>query len=301
MKKNHYKKILTYASIILLISIAIAPSINASITKKSITVEKKEITGFGSIYGSTHYLLGWGVYELPFALVVAESEGITRQDRSNILSNYRINTLPLDKTYTVTASSNIIIEQQGKYYELVSESKTVTLTENEPNIEVNFALTTRQVESINVDKNKDDVKSYTPAEKPASLGSIYGNAGELYIWGFSPVRFAKITAGRKTTISGPLMGEYKIRGLPLGAYTITGSKKGYDTFTDTVTLTENNPDKQVFIDLRPNDKSVNAEVTQIKNVEEPACIEMNINCLFSSILISTNTRTNLFSTATFMP
>jgi len=377
MKKNYYKKILTYALIILLISMAIAPSINASITKKSTTVEEREIAGFGSIYGSTHYLLGWGVYELPFTLVVAESEGTSRQDRSNIFSNYRINSLPLDKTYTVTASSNRIIEQQGKYYELVSESRTVTLTENEPSIELNFALKTNQVESVHVDKTKvisnsaelnnektgnygrvtgdvtihcfppptyivgaklvlegDNIKKTTYSgllgryrfnfveigkqytltvthpkfktvtetftlsaddpnlwidiammdkdnarntnyEEPACLGSIYGNTGIGYIWGFSPVRFVKVSAGGKTTISSPFMGEYRIRGLPLGTYTITGVKKGYETFTDTVTLTENYPDKQVFVDMEPNDESVEktSDVINIVNTinYEPAC------------------------------
>lgn len=100
-------------------------------------------------------------------------------------------------------------------------------------------------------------------EESACLGSVYGHTGVGYIWGFSPVRFAKVQAGIKTTISGSIMGEYKIRGLPLGKYTVTGTKKGYDTFTDTVTLTERYPDKQVFVHLEPNDKIKNKAINTL--------------------------------------
>jgi len=93
-------------------------------------------------------------------------------------------------------------------------------------------------------------------EEPTCLGSIYGHTGISDTWGFSPIRIAKVETGGKTIISGPIMGEYRIRGLPLGKYIVTGSKKGYDTFTDTATLTERYPDKQVFIHLEPNDESV---------------------------------------------
>ena len=104
---------------------------------------------------------------------------------------------------------------------------------------------------INAGKIQISIENFNGEQ--ASLGSIYGHTGISYIWGFSPVRFAKVEAGDKTTISGPFMGEYKIRGLPLGNYTVTGSKKGYITYTTTVTLTEDRPDKQAFIDLQPTE------------------------------------------------
>lgn len=117
-----------------------------------------------------------------------------------------------------------------------------------------FLLSAAVLPSINANKS---IESETNDEKQTKvLGSIYGHTGTGYIWGFSPVRFAKVQAGGKTTISGPIMGEYKIRGLPLGTYTVTGSKKGYETYTTTVTLTEQRPDKQAFIDLQPTDESV---------------------------------------------
>lgn len=135
------------------------------------------------------------------------------------------------------------------------------------------------VPSINADnfsiiKNTDD-------EDPTCLGSIYGNTGILYIWGFSPVRFAKVTAGDKTTISGPIMGEYKICGLPLDTYTVIGSKKGYKSYTTTVTLTERHPNKQVFIDLQPNNVNLgNPEVETTFNDYDP----LNFGILFGSTL-----------------
>ena len=97
----------------------------------------------------------------------------------------------------------------------------------------------------------------TKIKEPICLGSIWGNTGTRDTWGFSPVFFAKVEVGGKTTYSSPIMGLYRIRNLPLGTYTITGSKRGYDTFTDTVRLTEQHPDKQVFVDMEPNDEIVN--------------------------------------------
>ena len=127
-----------------------------------------------------------------------------------------------------------------------------------------FSLITPVICANSINKTIKD--NLNPSEEPVSFGSIYGNAGTLHIWGFSPVRFAIITAGGKTTMSGPFMGEYKITGLPLGTHTITGRKIGYNTFTCLVTLTENYPDKQVFIDLQPNDKSINVKLNQIKPI-----------------------------------
>lgn len=129
------------------------------------------------------------------------------------------------------------------------------------------------ISSISPVINANTIKKSESIEETTCLGSIYGNTGELYIWGFSPVRFAKVTAGGRTTISGPIMGEYKIRGLPLGTYTVTGSKKGYETYSTTVILTEQHPDKQVFIDLQPT------EETNYNN-----CDSINFGIVFGSTM-----------------
>jgi len=362
-----YKKCLTYTIILLLIGVIVAPNINAKlIIEKPLETEIEETKVMGTIYGSTNYLIGWGIYELPFALVVAESEGITVQDRSNIFSNYKISNLPLDKSYNVTASSDVIIERNGKYYKLIPETINVYLSSATPNFELVFALNCKEttnkekiasskifenkqdqndygkikgctitygfepnniigakivLEGDNIAKRvtytgllgnyefkdvptgwqytitashqkyetktktvilteedptvnimftldlKDNIQSKSTYEEPECLGSIWGNTGELYIWGFSPVRFVKVEAGGKTTISGPFMGEYRIRNLPLGTYTVTGTKKGYETRTETVKLTEGHPDQQCFIHMEPNDESVNKErsISSIKS------------------------------------
>lgn len=155
MKKDLYKKSLTYAIILILISVAVVPSINASVAKISTNEDEEVTTSFGSIHGTTMYLLGWGMYGLPFALVKAEADGITHQDRSNIFTIYRISRLPLGKTYTVTASSDLIIELRGKYYELVSESVTITLTADNPVVEKHFAL---EIDYDNPVKDKKEDK-----------------------------------------------------------------------------------------------------------------------------------------------
>lgn len=95
-------------------------------------------------------------------------------------------------------------------------------------------------------------------EDQAFLGSIYRNTGVLYIWDISPVRFTKITADGKITISDHIMGEYKKHGLLFGWNAVIVSKKGYNTFTTTVTLTKRYPDKQLFIDIKPNNINVDS-------------------------------------------
>lgn len=101
------------------------------------------------------------------------------------------------------------------------------------------------------------MKSNIDSDKSVCFGSIYGNTGNCHDWSFEPVGFAKLQAGGKTVISSPFMGLYRINNLPAGTYKIKGSKKGYDAFFYSVTLTEDQPDKQVFVHLEPNDISLN--------------------------------------------
>jgi len=189
----------------------------------------------GTIFGYTVESYDtWGSSPVPFALVDA---GIKKTISAYPMGYYRITGLPFDQEITITASK--------KGY--CSDTLKHTFTEKRPTYYYCFDLQEKEDDSIK-EKNIEETKC---------LGSIYGNAGTSYGWGFNPVFFAKITAGYRTTYSSPIMGLYRINNLPLGTYTITGSKKGYDTFTDTVTLTEDRPDKQVFIHLEPNDESVN--------------------------------------------
>ena len=54
----------------------------------------------GKIYGYTLQTYSWGIFPLPFTLVVAKS-GDFHKSAFSLLGYYEINDLPLDRTYTV--------------------------------------------------------------------------------------------------------------------------------------------------------------------------------------------------------
>jgi len=161
--KNTKKTILAIGAVALLLGILLMPCINATMleedtvetTAENGTVEGDVLTGgaenedyesacFGSIYGTTFYLFGWGIYGLPFALVEARiGDVVVGKDRSSFLyCFYRIRRLPIDHTYTVTASSEGYIEHNGKYFGFIPETTTVTLTADNPNVRIDFYLDT---------------------------------------------------------------------------------------------------------------------------------------------------------------
>jgi len=201
--------------------------------------KSEEPACLGSIRGGVIRFYGGGWQDpIPFAKI---DIGI-RKTRANRFGQYRINFLPVNRTYTVTASA--------KGYQ--SETREITLTAEKPDGTVHFSL---KESDVSIPKSKITENT----NEPACLGSIWGNTGISDTWGFITVGLVKVKAGIKTTYSSPIMGSYKIRNLPLGTYTVTGTKKGYDTFTKTVKLTEGYPDKQVFVHMEPNDESLNKE------------------------------------------
>lgn len=235
---------------------AIAPIVNANeLNENNIQVEE-EISCFGTIHGGTYYLEGWGCYPLIFAQLELSGDEIYRTTNSGFDAHYIFTGLPLDKTYNIKCSANGYI----------SQIETVTLTSTQPNSIVNFALEMDEV------SYSGEIVQINMNEEQTCLGSIYGNTGESYIWGFSPVGLVKVEAGGKSTISSPIMGFYRIRNLPFGTYTVTGTKIGYDTRTETVKLSEEHPDQQCFIHMEPNDEDL-CQSTQ----EEIATLEQTGN------------------------
>lgn len=214
-----------------MISIAIAPSYNARITKKSINFEET-VYKYGRVSGSLFIHCFPPPTFVEGAKLVLESDYLKRITFSGILGKFRFNFVPVGKQYTLTVT----------HPKFKTVTETFTLSADNLDFKISIAMT---------EKNK--IKSRTTIGESECLGSIYGNTGTSHDWVFSSVFFARVEAGGKTTISSPIMGYYKINNLPFCTYKITGSKKGYDTFTDTVTLTENRPNKQVFIHLEPND------------------------------------------------
>jgi len=220
-------------------------------------IEKTEC--LGSIYGKVRYSPDgyYGDMPAPYTLVKV---GKKFDINSIIDSSYKITGLSLNQELIVIYSNP----------QFKTKTTTVILTNEEPNVELILYYYSEDEKDINP-------KSRTTYKETEFLGSIYGNTGTCLGWGFTPVPFAKVEAGGKTTISLPIMGRFRINNLPFGTYTITGSKIGYDTFNDIIILTQNNPDKQVFIDLQPNDKGINEKLNQNK------LILHTINCFLSLI------------------
>jgi len=227
MKNCNFKKII----IPIVIIIIMAPSINAFFIKKSIEIEKT-VHRYGRVSGSVFIHCFPPPTYIQGAKLVLESDSVKKTTVSGVFGNFRFNFVSLGKQYTLTVT----------HLKFKTVVETFFISGDNPDFKISFAM---------MDKNK--IKSCTDADDSACLGSIYGNTGPSHDWSFEPVFFAKVDAGGKTVISSPIMGQYRLNNLPLGTYTIKGSKKGYDAFTDTVTLTEYHPDKQVFVYLEPND------------------------------------------------
>lgn len=85
----------------------------------------------GRIYGYTYQIVGWETLPAPFVLVQAGSE----QDISNIFGYYELNDLPLGQIYEVTANK----------FGYEEEHIWVELSYEEPEVEVNFLLTLKDI------------------------------------------------------------------------------------------------------------------------------------------------------------
>ena len=168
--------------------------------------------------------------EISFATVDAEIKKV----RCNIKGDYWILELPLDQTYNVTASA----------YRYFPQTKIVTLTENSPSRCVHFCL-----------KKDYDSKARAINQDVSCGGTIYGHTLESHdTWGAYPVPLALVDAGIKQTISDPIMGYYRITGLPFDQeITITASKKGYDSDTLKHTFTELRPTYYYCFDLQEDE------------------------------------------------
>jgi hypothetical protein len=108
---------------------------------KSKNTEKTQRLGY--IYGNVEVCrTGYIPHpEIPFALVDAE----IKKARCNIKGDYYMQGLPLDQTFTVTASA----------YRYFPQTKTVTLTEDRPSRCVHFCLK-KDYDSIEKDQRKDN-------------------------------------------------------------------------------------------------------------------------------------------------
>ena len=188
--KNTKKIICTIGAFTFLLGIMLMPCINATIpegktmktTTESQVAESMDLTGehensgskpacFGSIYGGTWYIQGWGIHGLQFVLVKAEDrDTVIGKDRSNIFCQYKISRLPIGYTYTVTASSDALIEKDGKYYGFYNYTETITLTADKPDVEVNIVL---EINYDNPVKIRADAKTKNNEEPVKERESTY--------------------------------------------------------------------------------------------------------------------------------
>jgi len=163
MKKGK-KIITTIGAVALLLGVMLTPSINAMLlegkTAKTTTATVEESNPnknakstnyeplcIGAIFGKTGYLFGWGAYTFPFMLVKARLGFIVvRRDISNFFCNYRLIGLPLGHTYTVTVSSNAILQYEDEYYRFISQTILITLTASNPCANIDFFLETEQID-----------------------------------------------------------------------------------------------------------------------------------------------------------
>jgi len=255
-------KIITI-SVVLLLLFLIVPSA----TTKEINNERDILgknTNTGKISGTLSlYTSSWIVPE-PLSGMKVTVDG--KNDYSDIHGYFEIKNLPLNKNYEV------VFHFKGRKV----RTRDVYISTNSPDYTLNEDFHIRDL--------------YKSKEKTTTeIGTIYGNTGTSLIWGFTPVPFATVTAGFKCTVSLYPLGSYRITGLPLNKkITVTESKRGYTECTKTVILTDNNPAKQVFLNMERDGEGIKS-----KNINF-------LRNLFSSTFFSTNTRSNLFSTFSFV-
>jgi hypothetical protein len=223
------KKCVYITVIVLLLVGIVIPNVHANVNKIYIKDDDVKVE-YGCIYG--------GVLEPSFfqsepirgASLVLEGGGIKKTTISGlILGQFKFDNLPIGHTYTITAS----------HHKYNTKIKTYTLTDDKPSLEVVIHM---------YPKDKSKTKSIN--EEPTCFGTILGHTHMKYCWAWCPVPFAKVDAGIKQTIS-LANGFYILTGLPLGrTYTVTASKRGYHDDTKEVTLTVEEPYKEIYLDLQ---------------------------------------------------
>jgi hypothetical protein len=221
-------KKLTVFTVIMFILIILAPCINATIHTE------KQSNETGRIHGNVYEASFFESPPIILAKLVLETEGIKKTTFSGILGGFQFNSLPIGLTYSITVSHHLY---HTKVY-------TYTLSSNKPDLEVAMNLY-RKDDSITKDIYQDE--SYG--------GTIFGYTLESHdTWGAYPVPLALVDAGIKQTISGPVMGYYRITGLPFDQeITIYACKKGYDSDILKYTFTELRPTYYYCFDLQGNE------------------------------------------------
>jgi len=262
MKKT--KKI--YLSIFILITLVFMP-LASSVTIKNrgehIYDVDKESTCGGILYGYTgDHLDTWGSLPVPFALVDA---GVKKTISGYPMGYYKITGLPFNQEITIIAS------KKGYH----SDTLKRTFTEKDPIYYYCFDL-------------KEDGDSVKEKVSNNDIGRIYGYTVSSHGWSWNPISTVLVTTGLqgKSTLSD---GHYSISGLPLNIpIIITARKLGYYSDSKTVTLTGDDPEEYIILDIQPitiESKAKNAEL---------------VKDLFSLISLGSDTWSYFFCTLSFV-
>jgi hypothetical protein len=239
-----------------------AESISESASASS---EGEKSTCGGTIYGYTlEFHDTWGAYPVPLALVDA---GIKQTISDPIMGYYRITGLLFDKEITITASK----------IGYTSDTIRHTFTEGDQPYYYCFDL-----------QEKDDHSVKDRVSNNNDKGRIYGYTVSSQDWSWNPISNVLVTTGLqgKSTISD---GYYSISGLPLNVpIRVTARKIGYYFDSKTVTLTNEDPEEYLILDLQPF-----MGKSEAKNIGI-------MNDLFSLVSLGSNARSYFFSTFTLM-
>ena len=214
--RNKFKLIL----ILLIVSLVISSS-NFQAKNTMPKENEKQSVCIGKIcgrVGNSKGLYFWQPYL--FAKVDAE----VKQTKTGILGWYRL-FLPVNKYYNLTAYKS--------GFEPIT--KMVYISENCPNIEVNFDF----FESEPLDKKENE------RHKLKFYGLIFGRTCGVFEHANWLVGFTKLSFENRTKISG-LYGFYIIGFLEIGkTYSINASKNGYSKDTEIIKLTATKPIQRI--------------------------------------------------------
>jgi len=203
--------------LILLIVILLLPSSNFQAKNTMKIDDEKEPTCIGKIYGRVGNSKGMYFWQ-PYLFAKVDAE--LKQTKTGILGWYRL-FLPVKKYYNLTAYKS--------GFEPIT--KMVYLSENCPNMEVNFDF----FESEPLDNAENE------SPKPIFYGLIFGRTCGVFEHANWLVGFTKISFENRTKISR-FNGFYVLGFLEIDKkYSITVSKEGYYDSTIIIKLTAEKP------------------------------------------------------------
>jgi len=237
---KNIKKFIAIAILLVLITAGLSSNISAvSINKNSNDVDENQ--NLGKIEGKVMYAPLWTFsFPLPLATVkIGLQFDITKSD-----GYYCIDGLKLNKEYIIVYSHP---QYKTKIFPII-------LTDENPELEMNLYFYDEDYKDI---YNKETTRS--TEKQTCNLGSV---SGSVTIHCFPPVEYIQgaklVLEGEhisRTTFSG-LLGNFRFNFVEVGRqYTLTATHPKFKTFTETFTLSEEEPNLRIGIAMLGKDGS----------------------------------------------